>query len=405
MRILCLGNSDNVGIRTYLWLKEAGESVTLYRLKADEDPKRGNPLFYIDEKELNSDKNIREIALPLLYIRNISIFSSQEIIDIQNNYDIVIITGGWHALLYSRRINLPKIFMPVGYEIHQKAREYRGIPTFKEIFITPIQTLRNYFYGWLTRNSLLKVTKILDWFPPTVAINKSLGFADKIIYMAFGEDVEKNKSLVKQGMLDNLNVSTVSAKRIFLWFSRINFLDPAKANYKGADLFIKALENFEPSLNSGELIVYMSNHGEEKKQFEKFVTKSQAYRYIRWLEHLDYSDLLTCLSIKNAVLFTDFGLVNSGISGIGRDGYTIGIPMVNSNTEEMMIKQYSAPGPRTYAFTIDDITQAMRKFLVIDDKRFLAKKEETLAYGMQYIDKSFFISRILKEASNLVNKK
>lgn len=403
MRILCLGNGDNLGVRVYSELRKSIKNISLCRLVADEDFLRGNPSFYLEKKELNENNQIHTLDINLLTIRNSSFFGSAIIENFNKNYDVVLVTGGWHALIYSRKIKLPKIFIPVGYEIHRKAREYRGLPNIKELLLNFRQTLRNYFYGWLTRNSLSKVTKILDWFPPTVAVNKSLGFEKKILFMAFGEDIEKNKSLIKKDFLQKLNSANSSALKVFLWFSRVNFLDPKKANYKGADLFIKALENFESSLCSGELIVYMGQHGEEIDQFRVFVKKSPIYRYIRWVDHLDYPELMTYLSIKNSVLFTDFGDVNSGISGIGRDGYAMGIPMVNSTTDEIMVKQYTFPGPRTYAYTEEEIATAMKEFIFMNEEDFSIMKKRTSDYGKQYIDQSFFVKRLLKAAHFLMN--
>ncbi|MCX7353119.1 MAG: hypothetical protein NTW22_07660 [Proteobacteria bacterium] len=403
MRILCLGNGDNVGVRVYLKLKNYKQNVKLYRLLADEDPQRGNPYLYFSKDQVDKNNDIKPINDDLLKIRNISLFSSKATGEINDSFDIVFITGGWHALIYSRKIKLPKIFIPVGYEIHRKAREYKAIPNMKELFLNFRQTIRNYFYGWLTRNSLSKVTKILDWFPPTVAVNKSLGFEDKILYMAFGEDLKKNKALVKKELLQELNFLTASAKRVFLWFSRVNFLDPNKANYKGADLFIKALKQQESSLSTGELLVYMGLHGEEVNEFKEFVKKSSVHKYIRWINHLEYPELMAYLSINNAVLFTDFGEVNAGISGIGRDGYAMGIPMVNSTTDEIMVKQYTFPGPRTYANTEEEIATAMKEFIFMNEEDFSIMKKRTSDYGKQYIDQSFFVKRLLKAAHFLMN--
>ena len=109
------------------------------------------------------------------------------------------------------------------------------------------------------------------------------------------------------------------------------------------------------------------------------------------------------LSINNAVLFTDFGEVNAGISGIGRDGYAMGIPMVNSTTDEIMVKQYTFPGPRTYANTEEEIATAMKEFIFMNEEDFSIMKKRTSDYGKQYIDQSFFVKRLLKAAHFLMN--
>ena len=49
MRFLCIGNADNVGIRVYTWMKKRKLDVTLYRITADEDIKRGNPYLYLQK--------------------------------------------------------------------------------------------------------------------------------------------------------------------------------------------------------------------------------------------------------------------------------------------------------------------------------------------------------------------
>ncbi len=397
MRFLCVGNADNVGIRVYTWMKKRKLDVTLYRVVADEDKFRGNPYFYLSKSEVDEDPKIFSIHDPMIKIRFISLLGGREIREINKNFDAVLITGGLHALLYSRKIKLPKIFIHVGYEIHYHAARCRGFPEIKLLLSSIRDTLREYFYCNLTRSSLSKVTKILDWFPPTVSVNKSLGFGDKIIYMSFGEDVKKNREIVQRPFLSKLNNDTKKAKRVFLWFSRLNFSDPKAASYKGPELFISSLEHYIKQMKNDRLIVYMGKHGIEVNQFLKYISDSPVFRLIRWVDHLSYPDLITYLSIKNAVLFTEFGEVNSGISGLGRDGYSIGVPMVNSNTDEMMRKQYTVPGERYFASNINEITKIMNLFLEMDSKEYEICRKKTMDYGNKFIDTSFFLDRLLFE--------
>ena len=146
----------------------------------------------------------------------------------------------------------------------------------------------------------------------------------------------------------------------------------------------------------------MGRHGVEIEEFIEIASKNPIYNYIKWVEHLDYPDLLAYLSIKNAVLFTDFGDVNAGISGIGRDGYSVGVPMVNSTTDEIMKKQYTVPGIRYYAKEFSEITKAMSYFLNISVDNFEAIRKETSLYGLNFIDKNFFLKRIVVEIKKLI---
>ena len=104
MKFLCIGNADNLGIRVYTWMKKRKLDVTLYRVIADEDKLRGNPYLYLPKSEVNEDPNIISINDDLLKIRNISLFGDKIINHINKTYDFVILTGGWHALMFSRKI-------------------------------------------------------------------------------------------------------------------------------------------------------------------------------------------------------------------------------------------------------------------------------------------------------------
>lgn len=404
MKILCLGNGDNIGVRLYSWLREYRQNVTLYRIQADEDRLRGNPYLYLEKNDIENNPHVVLISDDLLAIRNIALFGGKLIDEINKNYDFVIITGGWHALIYSRKIKKPKLFIYVGYELHTKAKEYRGLPSVKEIRQSVWITLRNYFYGCLTRSSFQKVDKYLDWFPAGLAVTQSLGLLNKVIYMAIGEDISRNKKLMDNSLSEQLNKEAINFKKTFLFLSRLNFSDPSKANCKSADLFLKGLESQIINLEKKFIKVYIGDHGEEAEQFKAMAKNSSVYRYITWVSHLDYGCLMSYLSIKNAVLFTDFGDVNSGISGIGRDGYAMGIPMVNSTTEDTMIKQYTTPGPRIYVKTKEDVEKAMNDIMNLSEEEFLTWKQETLEYGKRYVDKDFFIKRLLIEIKKIVHE-
>lgn len=401
MKILCLGNGDNIGVRVYSWLKEYNQDVSLYRIQADEDPLRGNPYLYLEKNDIDNNPRVTLISDDTMTIRNIAVFGGHSIHEINKNYDFVIITGGWHALLYSRKIKKPKLFIYVGYELHTKAREYRGLPSAKELRESPRETLRKYFYGWLTRSSFRRVDKYLDWFPPGLAVTRSLGLLDKVIYMAFGEDLGRNKKLMNSNLSAELNRNSIHFKKTFLFLSRLNFSEPSKANCKFAHFFLHGLESQRSNLEKGFIKVYIGDHGEEAEQFKAMAKNSCVHHYITWVPHLNYGDLMSYLSIKNAVLFTDFGDANSGISGIGRDGYTMGIPMINSTTDDTMIKQYTMPGPRMYAKTKEDVVAAMNNIMNMSEESFDLWKKDTLDYGKKYIDKDFFIKRLLSKMKEM----
>ena len=71
--------------------------------------------------------------------------------------------------------------------------------------------------------------------------------------------------------------------------------------------------------------------------------------------------------------------------------------MVNSNTDEMMRKQYTVPGERYFASNINEITKIMNLFLEMDSKEYEICRKKTMDYGNKFIDTSFFLDRLLFE--------
>ena len=58
MKILCIGNVYNNGVRLYSQLRDEIQNVTLYRITADEDIKRGNPYLYLNKDDIEQNPNI-----------------------------------------------------------------------------------------------------------------------------------------------------------------------------------------------------------------------------------------------------------------------------------------------------------------------------------------------------------
>lgn len=402
MKILCLGNADNFGIRVYDWLNQLGMDVSLCRLAADESPERGDPYLYLSADQIDRNPKIWSVDMTMRDVLVKSLAGSELTRRINSEYDVVVITGGIQGMILSRMITLPKILIHIGYEIHYYADKFRGFPSARALIKRPRHVLGNHICCAISRNALSRIDKVADWFPPTVAVNKSLGFDDKIFYLAFGEDVFKNRTLTNTALLAKLNEETRNAEKVFLWFSRLNFLDADNPAYKGPHLFLKGLESRLADVEAGKIAIYMGGHGTDKDAFIALAKKSPVYPYIKWVEHLPYPDLLAYLSIDNAVLFSEFGKANAGISGIGRDGYTVGVPMVNATTEETMILQYNKPGERYYADSAEEVVHAMAHFMTLSADDYQAVRARTLAYGEQHVDKAFFLSRLIEEMRRLV---
>ena len=173
--------------------------------------------------------------------------------------------------------------------------------------------------------------------------------------------------------------------------------------YKGAELFLSALKKCSDLLKRREILVYIGKHGYDADHFISMAKSYNIYNDIIWVEHLDYPDLLAYLSIKNAVLFSEFGDNNSCISGIGRDAYTVGTPMVNQTKDLVMTQQYNKPGLRYYASNKDEIYKSMCYFLTLTTDKYYEWHCKTKIYGKKFIDINNYIPR-LKEIIKSVTR-
>jgi len=393
-KIAFLGNADNINLKVCYWLRQLGYEAHIYT--ADFGG-RGGVHLYFNQEELKSNSDwIFDGKLDKLGLWSFVFLPSRQRNFINKEYDLVVVSG-LSGLVASNVITRPKLLSPVGYEVNHFCNP--KIP-FK---IKSINSFFRRLASYYAVKSLKKIDLITDFFEPDHEVYKFHKVFSKVSSLAIGEDCEKVRSFVKKALLEQLVEKTKGAKKVFLWLTRLNYKDPSIPEYKGADLFLKSLETQLEALKSGELVVYMGKHGLDVDDFMKLCEGFECSQYINWIGHLDYPELITYLSIPNAILFTEFGDVNSSINGITRDGYAIGIPMVNSSKDNIMIAQYGAPGPRFFCKTVEDIANTMQHLLNLSNDAFEELREKTLEYGNNYLDYKNYIPALIKLIQQRLN--
>lgn len=395
MRIVFVGNADNVNLQLCDWFRKLGVDAEIYTANTED---RGSISLYFPDFHNKSFNWIKESYFDGKKLVNFLLFPSEVSKFINSNYDLAFLSGS-AGLLAANGIRIPKVLIPVGYEIQYWCSK-KNFPI-RSILQNPKAYLWERFYRFFSQNALKQIDLILDSFEYHYPIYKTIGVYNKVDPLCIGADVQKIRSLKNNSLLVKLSKEHTSNTRIFLWFTRLQFRNPDSHLYKGPELFVRALENFEPQLRSGGLAVYMGKHGIEVEDFLRYTRQFKVFPHIRWVDHLIYSDLVTYLSMPNATLFTDFGHVNKGISGIGRDGYAVGIPMVNSTTDEVMKGQYGAAGPRLYASNVEEISSAMKEIINMTKEDFQDFRNKTLNFGDEYLDYNSYVRRL----ANLMEKR
>lgn len=393
-RLLFLGNASNIGYRYCGWTRELGIDADLYPL--DSNALRSDIATFVGEAPTGDwILPIADIGDPLSFaLRRNHVHAL-----IEARYDLVVATGR-SGLIASRLIKLPKVLNVNGSEVgglpytHLR-RDRRGLRKIS----------RGLVQAQLARSALRRMSLIFDNYLPNLLVLRRLGLAHLVIPGLGAEDCAHNRRLVNAPLLERLTDRYRDAKRVFLWLSRLNFSRPADRQYKGSERFVQALASMRAQLERGQIRVVVGRHGEEVDAFMQLPEVKRLSSQIDWVDHLDYSDLLTYLSIPNAVLFSVFGERQRDFGGIDRDAATVGTVTVSSATDEFMGRIYGASAPILHAVTASQIAGRMKQVLEMDDVTFNELQSEMAAFGLEYVDYSVIIPKMLDYFRTLLDSR
>lgn len=280
INILILGIGDNANTVLIKSLKNKFNIKNIYFFLTDTEG-RGEIKLYIDEKKERSNIIFKE--LPKDYGYNQFCHIDKKLQDFINKEVDLAIISGHRGLLYSRHITCKKAFIPVGYEIYLQAnffnnfkssyseltknKEYKNLNFSKKKF-------NNFYYGILNKIKLVNLTKqsiknldfINETFEPNIRVLKKLKLKNKLHSKRF--PIIKNNYKYNSELLKKLEERFCKSKLNVLWFSRIIYKDKKIQDYKGVEIFMKALLKLNNLINSGQISIIMTNHGRDWRFFE-----------------------------------------------------------------------------------------------------------------------------------------
>jgi len=391
-KILFLGNADNVNLRLCLWSRAIGVDACLWRT---DEVNRGNPSLY--EPSLN-DTNAAWFVKPKIsgkYLKWFMINHRKIIKQIERDFDVVVVSG-WQALIISKFIRLPKILVPIGYEVSVHANVNKKMSKLTK------NEIAESFYRFHTRKAIKKIDRILDSYTYHLPIYKNLNIESKVVPISIGCDCNRLKNLINPALHSRLLKETRNASRVFFWLSRVDYKDIDGPNYKGFERFWNALNECSQEIFDGEIIVYIGTHGVDYDTFAETEQKNPLFKYIKFVAHLDYPDLLAYISLPNAVVFTDFGENNDGVGGIGRDAIALGTVSINSTKDAIVTKQYGAPYPRLYALEENEIAARMREVYGMSEQTFSELQEKMKSYALEYLDYKNYMNRFYAQVDKVL---
>lgn len=396
LRVLFLGNDDNVNYQMAKWSREFGVDAEVWIIQPT-DPHRGDIRLLEPDLDMLPTwvKNI-----PLGDGRRMAVFPGKIGKEIDRTYDFVGVTGA-ASLMSTLRLRTPRGLICTGAELGDLPFPFKPGYAISQ----GRRSLRyNISVAILVRAALRRLDFIDDDFDGHTAALRRLGLLGKRKFVGFPGDCAGARKRISADLRKNLMRQYGNAGRVFMWFSRLNFSDPKALIYKGVERFLKALESMLPELRRGEVRVVIGRHGNEMEAFLQLVNLSPVKEFIDWVPHLGAHELCTYLSLPNAVLFSEFGEHLGILTGIGRDASSIGTVMISSANPRMIERQYGRPAPILRAVTIDDIVRRMREVVDMDDQAFANLQRKMAEFGEQYVDYRAYIPKYYAFVQEAIKK-
>lgn len=379
LRVLFLGNDDNCNFRMAKWSRELGVEADLWIIQ-DPDPFRGDVRLLGANAENGIPRWVRNV--PFDDIRRMALRPGAIGREIDDTYDYIGVAGPG-SLMASLRLRRPRGLWTIGAEVGDLPFPFH--PGY--VVSQGKRPLRyNLTVALLVRAALRRLDFIVDSYGAHTDKYRRLGLLSKRSLLGFPSDSVGDRNLIRNALRNELLERYGGAQRTFLWFSRLNFQNPSSLIYKGPERYLKALESITHELRSGRVRLVIGKHGNETESFLRLVDASPVKPFIDWVGHLGTPDLVTYLSLPNAVLFAEFGETQRELSGIGRDAASIGTITVSSADPEEVRRQYGAPAPLLQATSADEIARRMRELIDMDENEFRAQQAAMRDFGQTSLD-------------------
>jgi hypothetical protein len=392
VRILFFGNQDNLGYELCRWCRDYGVDGEVYSF--DHDLPRSQPELV--------EPAVAD-AYPEWFHVHPSPVSHAPLIGrtlrrrLQTEFDVLVVSGT-RGLLASRRLRLPKVMYAIGGDVAEApfpfAARWQGLTA--GIF----RVLRFPF----ARSAIHRMDAIIENYEVNLNALRRLGLIERRICLGMPEDAGRNLALVDHAILKNLAERYGDYRRVFLWLTRINFLDPQDAAYKGAERFLDALEFVRGDIAAEQVRLVVGAHGHDVEAFRRRVAKKDLTKHVDWVPHLSYSRMLTYMAMPNAVVFGKFGEFLGMPAAIDRDSFTLGAVLISTVDKECANAIYGAPPPVLDAVTISEIGRRMREVIDMSDDELRAWQEKIRRYGADYIDYHAIIPKFLEQLKQVLGR-
>jgi len=382
MRIAFVGNQDNNAYRICKWIRLRDIEATLYLIH-DETGPRSQPELVDVELTDNYPPWIRwyDDSGKAWFLK-----SSKLAGRIEDECDVVVTSGARGLLAAKHFRRRPVVHLTLGSEVNDfplRLFKLGASPSWRVI-------------AYLMRRRLRQVRRIVTLgFWPEMKVLARLGLLAKTVVWGFPEDVEGNRARVGADLLAELNARYGRFDRVFLWLSRLNFLDASSVEYKAPERFVEALETV--ALRDGRNVkAVIGTHGADVDEFRRLVTRKGLDGHVDYVPHLPFWKILTYAGIDNVVLVdTPEIAIGHILGGLIREVLSVGAPVITAWDEEMVGLCYGDPCPIQYADDAATCCQAMTRTLDMSDQEFQQWKADCRDWASTHLHYEKPISRLV----------
>ena len=392
MKVAFIGNQDNNGYRLCKWLNAMGRKGQLFML----------PLIPRDDS-----RSLPELVDPGIkgatggypswihnhcprakywYLKSPS-FSKH----VENEFDVVI-TSGLSGLLAANLFqNVPIIHMSLGSEVTE-------IPLL--LFKLKVGFQKR-LISLFSRRALKRANLILTGFKPTMKTIHALNLEKKLRVWGFPEDVSQNSNRMDASLFEKLNTDYGKYQRVFLWLSRINYLNKSSSAYKGPEKFLKAFEKIAGQYN-GRVKLIIGEHGADIDPYKRIIADKGLDVFVDFIPHLPYQKLLSYLSLPNAVIFDELDKEKGELSGIAREALSVGAVVVKTIDSDLIELCFGSACPVVNAFDVPSCYAAMKYMMDCDNEQFKQLKQSSLKWASQYLHYEHNASKLIEYLREIV---
>lgn len=365
--VLFYGNQGNAAFRLASWVRRAGVDARLllpHRIRSERSrPEWEDPSLEGDYPEWVERYQARrwlDWLVPPERVRSMG-----------RDAPAVVVTGS--EIVGGLTLDAPVVFFPMGWE-------FTDLP----FSFGPKDLPRAVVY----RQRLPRVSRILSAQENVHETARRLGVGDRAVRYALPVDTRALHERVNRELLADLEQRYADRDAVFLLLSR-KTMDPDRPDYKAPEKFAVALERFCRTARADDVAIVVGDHGRDADEFRSLLRRLGVEEKCDFVDHLRRPDLHAYFSLRNAVVFDQFGgITRHNLSGSPREAMGLGAVLVTATAveSEEFRAAYGPDCPLLYAETEDEICGRMRDLSAWSEEKFESYRRRALAWSERNLD-------------------